>query len=395
MKWLITALAGLIVAAALAWALWPRPMKVETAVIARHQISVMVEDEGKSRVRDVFVVSAPIAGELARIALQPGDRVVADSTILATIKPASPSLLDKRAKLVAETAIDAAKAAVDLATAQLHQAEAQSAFTKSEQRRAEILKHQGTISETTYDKAVLDASLAAADEDRARANLAVQQQQYESARAVIFPVSSGSGQGACCVDVFAPASGQVLRVVTESAQVVQVGTPLLEIGDIRDLEIAVDFLSRDAVRIAIGDRATIDGWGGPALAAKVSRIDPVAITKVSALGIEEQRVSVVLKLEDANNFKPSLGHNFRVVAHVEVWQGDNLLAVPVGALFRVGPDWATFVISDSTVHLQKITLGQKNDDFAEVTSGLKEGDTVVIHPSDLLVDGAKVENLHS
>jgi HlyD family secretion protein len=288
-------------------------------------------------VRDVFVVPAPISGELSRIDLHAGDTVVAHSTVLASIKPVSPSLLDKRARLVAEASIDATKAAVDLASAQLRQATAQAAFMKAEQRRAEILSHQGAISQMVHDKAVLDASVAAADEDRAKANLAVQQ-QYESARAVIFPVSTGSNQGPCCVDAFAPTSGQVLRIVTESEQVVQMGTPLVEVGDTNDIEVAVDLLSRDAVRVVPGNKAVIDGWGGPALFATVVRVDPVAVTKVSALGIEEQRVSTVLKLDGANQPGQRLGHGFRVVAHIVVWEEDNILSIPVSALFRVGTD---------------------------------------------------------
>lgn len=393
MKWLYTALGALIVVAALAWALWPRPFKVEATTIGRHKITLTVEDEGKSRVRDVFVVSAPISGELSRIDLHAGDTVVAHSTVLASIKPVSPSLLDKRARLVAEASIDAAKAAVDLASAQLRQATAQAYFMKAEQHRAEILSHQGTISQTVYDKAVLDASVAAADEDRAKANLAVQQRQYESARAVIFPVSTGSNQGPCCVDVFAPTSGQVLRIVTESEQVVQMGTPLVEVGDTNDIEVAVDLLSRDAVRVVPGNKAVIDGWGGPALSAKVVRVDPVAVTKVSALGIEEQRVSTVLKLDGANQPGQRLGHGFRVVAHIVVWEEDNILSIPVSALFRVGTDWATYIIKDNVARLKKLTLGEKNDELAAVTSGLAEGDTVILHPSDLLVEGAKVEIL--
>jgi HlyD family secretion protein len=390
MRWLLTALIASGVGLTLAWALWPRPISVETAVISRQNVDVTVDDEGKTRVREVFVVSAPIAGALARVNLHAGDEVMANTSVVASIRPVLPPLLDKRSRLVAEAAVDAAQASVDLANAQLRQAAAQADFMKTEQDRAESLVHRGAISENAYDKAVLDAAVSRSELERAKANLAVQQQQYESARAVILQGDSGSESAACCVNVFAPVSGEVLRVMTESEQVVQPGTPLVEIGDTHDLEISVDLLSRDAVRVVPGDKARIDGWGGEPLTAEVVRVDPAAVTKVSALGIEEQRVSVVLKLLDTGAAGQRLGHGFRVVAHIVVWHGDLLVSVPVGALFRDGPDWAVYVVKDDVARVRKIALGERNDELAVVMSGLEEGERVVVHPSDSVSDGVKV-----
>ena len=185
----------------------------------------------------------------------------------------------------------------------------------------------------------------------------------------------------------APADGRVLEVLTESEQVVQPGTPLMDIGDPADLEIVVEVLSSDAVLIAEGAEATIERWGGEPLHAVVERIDPVAVTRVSALGIEEQRTRVVLSLLDPPETRTRLGHGFRVVARIVVWKQDDLVIVPMGALFRRGDDWAAFVVEDGTARLRTIELGQRNDTVAEVADGLEVGDTVIVHPSDTIEDG--------
>lgn len=375
-------------AAALAWALWPKPVSVETAVIETRSIAVTVAEEGKARIREVFTVSAPIAGEMQRLGLHAGDAVVGGETVVASIRPVAPSLLDARARRVAEAAVKAARAAVDLAAAELRQAEAQLIFLKSELDRATRLVERGTISERAFEKAKLDVETGVASVESARAGLAVRERELESAEAALMVTDDTAI--ACCTDVKAPVSGRILKVMAESQQVVQAGTPLVAIGDPADLEIVTDLLSRDAVRIAVGNGAEITNWGGPPLTARVSRIDPQAATKVSALGIEEQRVPVVLKLEGDPARWASLGHDYRVVADISVWQGDNLVAAPIGALFRDQGNWSVYVVRDGAAELRKVEIGQRNDDYAEVVSGLAAGDAVVLHPSDKVSDGVKV-----
>lgn len=386
---LISVLIVMAVLGALAWALWPKPVAVETAVIARRDIAVFIEDEGKSRIRDVFTVSAPISGQMLRVNLHAGDEVVEKLTIVASIKPADPGLLDARSRRVAEAAAGAARAGVDLAAAQVRQAEAQLGFLRNELTRATTLVRGGTISERAFEKAKLDAETAAAALESVKAALMVRQRELESARAALIEGSSGAAP-ACCVEVRAPVSGRILRILTESEQVVQAGTPLAEIGDPGDVEIAADLLSRDAVQIKPGAAAVIEGWGGGPLAAKVSRIDPSATTKVSALGIEEQRVPVVLTLDGDPKTWAGLGHGFRVVARISLWRGENLLAVPIGALFRQGADWAVYVAEAGAARLKMVKLGARNQDVAEVTDGLAEGMVVILHPSDLVSDGVAV-----
>lgn len=386
---LITLLVLAAVVAAVIWALWPKPVPVETAQVARHDIEITVEEEGKSRIRDVFTVSAPTGGQMLRVNLDAGDPVVKGMTVVASIKPADPALLDARTRRVAEASVELARAAVDLAVAVVRQAEAQLAFLNGELERAKTLVTRGTISERAYQKAQLDAETAAAALESAKASLMVQRRELERAEAALTE-SGANGSATCCVDVRAPVSGRVLRVMIESEQVVQAGTPLLQIGDPADLEIVADLLSRDAVQIKPGAAAIIDGWGGKALKAKVKRIDPSATTKISALGIEEQRVQAVLTLDDEPDLRAGLGDGFRVIVRISLWKGDGLVAIPIGALFRQGAEWAAYAIKDGKAELKTLQLGARNGEFAEVTSGLSEGEKVILHPSDQVADGVRV-----
>jgi HlyD family secretion protein len=375
---------------AAAWALWPRPVAVETAILAPQTLKVVVEDEGKSRIRDVFTVSAPIPGQMMRVDLMSGDAVEADKTIVATLRPVTPTLLDSRALRIAEAAVAAAQAGVDLSLAQLRQAEAQLSFMRSEMQRAETLAERGTISPRSLEKARLDVDTAQAAVESARAAQMVRRRELESAEAALSQGLRPQGDGQCCVEVRAPVSGRVLRVLTESEQVVPAGTPLVEIGDPDDLEIVADILSRDAVRIAPGAGAEILGWGGDPRPAHVVRIDPSAETKVSALGIEEQRVNVVLGLDGPHQAWERLGHGFRVVVRIDLWQGEDILAVPIAALFRQGDRWAVFVAEGGRARLRPIAIGERNDSFAEVREGLAAGDAVILHPSDRIEEGVAI-----
>ncbi|MEZ5796752.1 MAG: efflux RND transporter periplasmic adaptor subunit [Paracoccaceae bacterium] len=377
------------IAAMAVWAFLPQPVEVETALVGPATIEVSVEEEGKARIRDVFTVSATIAGKLRRVDLRAGDRVEAGKTVVAVIGPAAPALLDARARAQAEAAVKAAAAAVDLAQSQIAQAEATLDFAVTEADHARQLFDRGAISERILDQAVLDQRTAQAALDSARANLALRSREVDSAQAVLDASQNGGGEP-CCVNLVAPVSGRVLRVLTEDEQVVQPGMPILEIGDPANLEIVADLLSRDAVRVAEGAEAWITGWGGPDLKARVARVDPVAETRVSALGIEEQRVEVILTLEGDPAGWRQLGHEFRVLVRIAIWRGDDVLAIPVGALFRDGSDWATFVLRDGQARLQRITLGQRNGSSAEVLQGLSAGDEVILHPGERVEDGASV-----
>jgi len=381
-------IAGAVVVALLVWAFRPVPVAVETALIAPQDFDVSVEEEGVARIRDVFTVSAPIAGRLDRIALKPGDAVVAGQTVVARIGPVDPALLDARARAVAVAGVQAAEAAVQLARAQLDQAQASASYLQAEAARMAKLFDHAAVSRRGLDAAVLEAHTATAALASAEASLAMRNRELESARAVLDAGAPPSG--ACCTEIRAPVSGRVLRVLLPSEQVVAPGASLLEIGNPGDIEVMANLLSRDAVRVAPGARADVIGWGGPALTATVRRISPGAETRVSALGIEEQRVEVVLDpAGDAADWR-RLGHGFRVILRIRLWEGRGVPAVPVGALFRDGADWAVFVAEDGRAVLRRISLGERNADFAEITGGLAVGEAVILHPGDAVTEGARL-----
>lgn len=389
MRRLFPVAALLVLIGLLVWAFLPRPVEVDVAEIALRPLEIVVEEEGEARIREVFTVSATITGKLRRISLHAGDRVTEGQTVVASIGPAAPVLLDSRARAVAEAAAAAAQAATDLARAQLAQAEAIREFTTSEANRAVALYEKGAISQRSHDNAIREQKTAQAAVGSAVANLAVREKELESALAVLHPDQTAE-VARCCIEVLAPASGRVLRVLTESEQVVQPGTPLLEIGDPGNVEIMVELLSRDAVRVQEGATAIITGWGGEPIPAVVERVEPSAVTKVSALGIDEQRVKVILALTGPETKWSQLGHGFRVIARITLWHRDDILTIPVGALFRDGADWATYVLLDGRAQVRTVTLGERNESFAQVLDGLQSGDKVILHPSDQLADGVSV-----
>ena len=380
----VLALLGLAV-----WALLPRPVEVDVAAISPRTIAVTVEEEGTAEIREVFVVSAPIAGRLRRSDLHAGDPVVAGKTVVAAIGPAAPALLDARSRAVAEASLAAAEAAVDLARAQVVQARATLGFRRAEADRAAALFDRAAIARHVLDLALLERDTAEAALQSAEASLAVRGRERDSAAAVLDGTISAAAE-TCCVTVTAPVSGQVLRVLTEDEQVVGPATPLVEIGDPADLRVRVDLLSRDAVRVRPGAEARITGWGGPDLTAVVERIEPAAETRISALGIDEQRVQVLLRLTGDAKGRQGLGHGYRVVARITLMTVPEALSIPVGALFRDGSDWATFVVTDGTADLRRIALGERDDEFAQVVQGLAAGEEVILHPNDLVSAGVSV-----
>ena len=283
----IIVLIGLGIAVLIVWALLPQPVPVDMATIKRGPLEVTVEDEGVTRIREVYTVSAPIGGKMLRSPREVGDDVKANKTLVAEIEPTAPTFLDVRSQRVNQAAVQAAQAAVDLAEAKIKESKAQLEFTRNDLARAEKLAASKTISDRALEKAKLDVDSAEAAVASAVATLEVRRRELESAKAhLIQPgeINADTHTGND-IHVYSPVDGRVLKVIAESEQVVQPGAPLIEIGDPRDLEIAVDFLSRDAVRIKPGDPARIESWGGDKiLAAKVRRIEPTGFTKVSALG---------------------------------------------------------------------------------------------------------------
>lgn len=388
-------LAALAAAGAAAWwAFRPQPVPVDLAAVRRGALEVSVSDEGRTRIIDVYSVSAPVAGKVQRTPGSVGDRVVANETAVAMIRPAAPAFLDARSRGEAQAALAAASAAVQLAEAQHSEAEAQLDFARAEMRRVQELARRNVVSERMFEEAEIGVRQAEARLRIAEATLEMRKRERDSAEARLIGPETGNGaaDGDCCVTVMAPIDGEILAIHHESEAVVAAGAPLVEIGDPARLEIVAELLSSDAVRIRPGAEAAIDGWGGPALAARVLRVEPTGFTKVSALGIEEQRVRVILELPAPPEEREGLGHGYRVMVRITVERHEDALLVPLGALFRQGADWAVFAADgQDRATLRRIETGARDARDAVVLSGLAEGERVILHPSDRIGEGTAVE----
>lgn len=364
--------AGAALAVFLSWMLWPRPQVVETATIDRGVVQREIVDEGRTRIHDVFVISAPVGGELRRIELDPGDEI-ARGQVVAEIAPADPVLLD--ARVAAE-----ARAGVGAARSSLAAAEAQGELARRDQERIAVLAADGFASRAALDSA--NASLRAA-----RANVSASRAELQRAEAAAGAVG---GRVRAPVEVRSPAAGRVLRLLQESAVIVAPGSPLIEVGDPADLEVVAEFLSQDALQLRAGARAWIENWGGDTpIPARISRIEPFAHTKISALGVDEQRVNVIVRLEDPAS-APPLGHQFRVDVRAIASEQQDVVRIPTDALVRNGADWAVFRVVRGRARLTPVIVGDGGEQFRAISEGVAEGDRVIMFPGDSLDDGARV-----
>ncbi len=385
---LIVVIAALVVFVG-AWAFRTQPIGVDLATIARGTLSVTVGDEGVARIRDTYEVSIPISGDIERIPFSVGDQIEKDQ-VVATIMPQLSGFLDERSLAEAEAAVKAARAGVSSAKSELQAAESTVAYQKGEVARTLRLFERGLVTTQARDEAQHELDSRQSALTNARAILEYKERQLEQAEAQLIEPSS-LDRRTTRLDIKAPASGQVLAISNENARFLAAGSQLMTIGDPRDLEISVDLVSSDAVRVKAGDKATISNWGGePTLKAMVRLVEPIGFTKTSALGIEEQRVNVLLDITSDPTLWESLGHLYRVYAEIEVARHDGATLVPTTALFRNETDWACYVVEGETVRLRILALGARDNGFAVVTSGLTPGERVVLHPSDTIVDGSLI-----
>lgn len=382
-------LLGLLLATILTWTLWPQPVPVDEATVVRGPMQVEVSDQGRTRIREIYQISAPVAGRLLRIERHPGDAVVGGKTIVATLLPTLPGFLDVRTHAQAEAAIKAATAARDLARAELRRANSELNFARADLQRAVKLAQTGTLSQVALERAHLSEATLAAQRATAESALKVKEYDLEVAKAqLITPGHPVTTQAEAGIPLIAPVSGQVLRVRQESEAMVAAGAPLFDIGDARDLEIVAELLSSDAATVQAGATATLTDWGGAPLKAKVRLVEPSGFTKISALGIEEQRVNVLL---DVSRQPAGLLDGFRVIVHIVTWRADKVLQVPMTATFRHGDDWAVFLVRDGRAVLTPIQIGHSNDAMAEVLSGLQDGDRVIVHPGEAVHDRVRIK----
>ena len=381
-----------VIVVALGYGFWPQPLWVEAATVARRPLRVTVEAEGKTRLIDRYVLSAPVAGYLHRIDWKVGDGV-RQGQPLAQIDPLPSEVLDPRRRAQAEARVAASEASLQAAQEAATAARAEADYAKLEfERIAALCKQRCVVTEAERDRAESRARQTQAQLRSAQFAVEVARHEVESAKTALRHSAAQPGGAAReTVIVRAPVEGQILARPRQSEGIVEPGAALLEVGDPRALEVAVDVLSADAVRIRPGTPVILDRWGGEEPLEGVTRsVEPVGFTKLSALGVEEQRVWVVADLRSPVEAWSRLGDGYRVEASFVVWQGERVLQIPASALFRQGEGWAAFVIDDGQVRRRAVEIGQRGGLTVEIRSGLAEGERVVTHPDDALREGAAV-----
>lgn len=381
-----------LLAGGLFFAFRPRPVPVDLITVKPAHFVQGIDDEGETRVRDVFKLSAPVTGRSTRIALEVGDQVKAGKTVVTRIEPIDPSILDVRSQIRAVAEVRAAEAARVHASAELERAKVGLGYAETELDRSRKLMKNATVSQMRLDKAERDYKTQVAAVKVAEAALKMRDFDLERARAQLISPQEAATQRKTrdYLPITSPVSGQVLQIFHKSAGVVQAGGPLVEIGDPRDLEIEVDLLSSDAVRVMKGQRVEISNWGGEGkLKGKVTRTEPYGFKKVSALGIEEQRVNVIVALTSKPESWQRLGHGYQLDARIVIWEGE-VISLPMTALFRHEGAWSVYVLAGGKAALRKVELGRRNGVRAEIKQGLKEGEEVVSHPNDRISEGVEL-----
>lgn len=383
-------LVALGLAAFIVTGLLPKPVEVDFAGISTGPLTVTVLEEGKTRIRHRYVVSPPIAGYLRRVPVRAGDPIVAGQTVVAVIQAAPSSFLDPRARAQAEAAVNSAEAARLQRNEQVQSAEAELELARKELQRADQLRKKGAIAVQEFDTASNRVEMLNKQLGSSRFALKVAEFELEQARAVLDQASADPSEVGRPVEIHAPVTGYVLNVYEESARAVTPGLPIMEVGDPADLEAEIELLSSDAVNVRPGAEVSIEQWGGTEpLEGRVVLVEPGGFLKVSALGVEEQRVKV--RVEFSNLPEGRLGDRYRVEARIVTWTSDNVLQIPTGALFRRGNDWMTFVVENGRARLTSVDIAHSNGVAAELKAGVTQGQHVILHPPDSIHDGVAVK----
>jgi HlyD family secretion protein len=390
-RWIVVACILAAVGLGIGYAFAPRPVPVETAPVVRGDLAETVEEEGKTRVTDRFTVSAPVAGVARRIAFDVGARVPRGTELL-SIDPAAPPFLDARRKETAGAKVKAAEAALESARDQARAAAAKEEYARATVERAGKLHRDGYSSRDELEAAESAARQAQAALRSAEHAVELAASELEAARAESRSAATGgTGRAGERVVVRSPVEGEVLAVLHRSEGVVREGEPLIVIGNPRALEVEVDVLSPDAVRIRPGSRVVFTRWGGEAaLEGRVRTVEPSGFTKVSALGVEEQRVLVIADIVSPRGEWEKLGDGYRLEASFVLWEGKGVLRAPAAALFRRGDGWAAFVAEGGRARLKPVTPGRRSGLAVQVLSGLREGESVVVHPDEKVADGVRI-----
>lgn len=386
--WLVLA----AVAAAFVWAFMPKPQEVAAAVVERGPLRVTLDEEGQTRVRDRYVLSAPLAGKVLRIEHEPGDSVRAGSTILARFQPSRPEFLNSRTRAEAQARVARSEAQVERARVDLDRAKAELDHANAELTRHQQLHSEGLMADDRLESARLRSVTANETVRAAETAIVVADLELERARTSLIEAGAANADSGDVIILRSPITGVVLQRLRESESVVPSGEPLIEIGNPDDLEIVSDMLSMDAVQIDPGDPVLIEQWGGETtLRGVVRQVEPFGFTKISALGVEEQRVNVIVDFEDPRAAWEALGDGYRVEIRVVVWEKADALKLPSSSLFRNGDEWSVYVIDElSVARLREVEIGRRNALEAEVLAGLQQGDQVIAYPGDTVEDGTEV-----
>ena len=389
----------LLLGGALTYAFWPRPLLVDIGEVKRQPMVVTINEEGRTRVRNAYVVSTPIAGRLLRVEVEPGDAVERGKTVVARMLPTSPSALDIRTREQAQATVQSAEAALRVAQADMNKARADVELARSNLERTRKLHASGITSDAALERDETAMRLSEANLDTARAAISMRIAEVNNARAMLIGFDDqGLGQAAAeqsadAIPLAAPISGLILQVKQQSEITLPAGTPIMEIGNIaEDLEIEAELLSSDAVQVVEGARVIIENWGGgEPLEGTVERIEPWGFTKFSALGVEEQRVKVKIGFVSPAEARAGLGHGFRVETRIVTWSDEAALTVPSSSLYRTGAGWAVFVAdAEGRAVERSVTLAANNGVLAAVESGLSEGERIVLYPSATLQPGSRI-----
>jgi HlyD family secretion protein len=373
-------------------ALRPQPVAVEVGTVKHGPLTVSVLEEGKTRIRHRFIISPPVPGYLNRVPLRAGDRIEAGKTVLATIQPQPASFLDPRARAEAEARVQAAEATKMQRDTQIDRATAALDLANKELVRARELKKSGAIATRDWDTAENQVNILTRELHTAEFGLQVANFELVQAKASLTQVQTPATENADPYKIISPVNGFVLNVYEESARMLTAGTQIMEVGDPTDMEGEIELLSSDAVGVLPGADASVEEWGGDVpLRGKVSIVEPGGYTKVSSLGVEEQRVKVRVDFIDPLPPGTVMGDRFRVEARIVTWHTDNVLQVPTGALFRRGGDWMTFLFDGGKARPVKVEIAHNNGIAAEVRSGLTDGQRVIVHPPDAVADGSAVK----
>jgi HlyD family secretion protein len=403
-NWIVGALSVVLLVALLVWAFAPRPVQVELATVTVGRFEAAITEDGKTRVRDRYVISAPLAGRLARIALREGD-VVTEGMTVGTLTPVLSPMLDARTVREQSARVETADAMVTRAASRIERARVALEQARSEQNRSEQLARDGFVAAAKLESDRLAVEAAQKDLESATQEQHVATHELEQARAALTAVRQPvAASGASAFKVRAPVAGRVLRVVQPSEVMVTLGAPLLEIGDVRQIEIVAELLTNDALQASPGTPVQIERWGGPVvLEGRVRLVEPSGFTKISALGVEEQRVNVLIDITSPPELWQALGDGFRVGVRVVALAQDDVLRVPVSAVFprtdateagatkaKAVEDMAAFVFSDGHARLTPVQVGARNGEEAWIKAGVKAGDQVIIYPGNAVRDGARV-----